>query len=78
MKIDTVLKLLPGDVILVKVRNPLTKQQRQDIIIKFQAFFPGHTCLVFDNAADLQIVRPGTEGLGPAETFQAPHPAENL
>jgi len=63
------LGLQRGDKILVTTLQPLSKESRKRVIAFFQEMFPGHSCIIADSGAKVEVVHEENPGIGPSETF---------
>lgn len=51
-------RMHPGDVVIVKVADHLTRERALILRERVQKVFPGHEVVVLDGGMDLQVARP--------------------
>lgn len=52
-----VLRLQPGDIVVLKFAKSLSEAEHAEVIQRAKALFPDHEVAVFQHGADLQVFR---------------------
>jgi hypothetical protein len=53
-----IMRLQPGDVIVVQVRDAGNERDRDKFLARLERVFPEHKAIIVDNGAEISIARP--------------------
>jgi len=56
-----IMRLQPGDVIVVQVRDAGNENDRDRFLARLERVFPEHKAIIVDNGAEISIARPDSE-----------------